>query len=145
MSKDKKKARKDEQAKPDKPAKPAKPAKPVAKKPTPAKWGVPEWACEHPWSEMDAKQRKRVAGLLPPCAGEMVDELADLRERMAKMFRYLDGGAAKKAGQPEHALAYAQGVAMDNYECFLRQRVDLAVCDALHAAWGKPCCKKDCE
>lgn len=138
MSEENKTAAKAEAKNEKKPAAAKAPAKkPEAKEPAPAKWGMPDWACEHPWTEMSRKQRKRVAGLLPPCVGEMVDELADLRERLAKMFRYLDGGVAKKAGQPEHALAFAQGIAMDNYECFLRQRVDLAVHDALRAAWDK--------
>ncbi len=127
MSKDKKKATK---AKSENRKKPA-PAK------TPAKWGTPDWACEHQWSAMDDRQRKRVVGLLPPCAASLVDELADLRVHMARMFKYLDGGAAEKAGEPEHTLAFAQGVAMDNYECFLRQRVDNAVHDVLRDLWSK--------
>lgn len=104
---------------------------------TSVKWGTLDWAKAHPWSTMDDRQRKRVVGLLPPGAASMVDELADLLQRMARMFKYLDGGAAEKAGEPEYTLAFAQGVAMDNYECFLRRRVDNVVRDALCAAWSK--------
>lgn len=114
--------------------------KPETKEPAPAKWGAPDWACEHPWTGMDRKQRKRVLALMPEKVVAMIDEHERLRERMKKMFAYLESDGpdgAVKAGQPEHALAYAQGVAMDNYECFLRQRMDLAVHDALRALWDK--------
>ncbi len=135
MSEENNAAEKAEAKNEKKPAAKTAAAKKAAK--TPAKWGHPDWACEHPWSDMDRKQRRRVVGLLPDRVAAMIDEHADLRERMEKMYKYLSSGESKKYGELEQAISFAQGMAMDNYECFLRQRVDNAVHDVLRDLWSK--------
>ena len=108
--------------------------KPAAK---PAKWGTPEWALAHPFGKMDARQRERVAHMMPADIRVEVAEWKNLLNLMKRMYDFIHSGRSLKCGEAMHALTYAQAIAMDNYECFLRRRLNFAVCAELQLMWAK--------
>ena len=103
----------------------------------PAKWGTPEWAISHPFEKMDARQRERVAHMMPADIRAEFAEWKNLLSLMKRMHDFIHSGRSLKCGGAMYALTYAQGVAMDNYECFLRKRLNLAVCAELQIMWAK--------
>ncbi len=102
-----------------------------------AKWGTPEWAIAHPFEKMDARQRERVELVMPADIRAEIEEWENLLDLMKRMYNFIHSGRSLKCGEAMHALTYAQGVAMDNYECFLRKRLNLAVSAELQLMWAK--------